>query len=221
MNKHTNSFGSSQGKVYLPPDMFGGTSKTQMKKDEKKMMEILDNYKSLELPSDKLEGLEEDFTKWINDNSYLGDYSNFQILTEDKVLVRLYRYEAPLSSTLVGADGEKGIMGLKILPYVKVIKAFPGNSQNIKPGDIMCVSELITKFTTNQAWIQWKVIKEEDPSTQIPEPPQITGKLSEWREHVIRKHACRFEPDDNYTFVITNREFKLTYIKWESLYPGK
>lgn len=216
MKYKKDSFGSSQGNIILPPGLVGTGPSNGKGFDraarQKAAMDILKNYQTIELPEDKLDGMEEDFMKWGNDDSYLEDYSNFSILQEDKVLIRLYRYEAPLSSVLFNEEGEQGIMGVKILPYVKVIKAHPNNHSKIKPGDILCVTENIGKFITNQAWIEWKVLKEQE-GTQIPEPPQMTGLLTEWRGNMVRKQACKLDPDDNYTFVLSDREFKAAYKK--------
>jgi hypothetical protein len=174
-------------------------------------MDIITNYKTLELPEEKLEGMQEDFNKWINNNSYLGDYNHLTILRPDQVLVRLYRFEAPLTTLLVGEDGENSIMGLKILPYVKVIKAPEGSHLNAR--DVLCTSETITHFKTNPAWTEWKILQTTEEGTEIPEPPKIMGLLTAWRDSMVRKDPFEFCADDEYTFLLSDREFKIAYKK--------
>lgn len=207
--KHKTSFGASQGKVILPPNLIGGGAAADKMRTAKS---IIDNYESIELPDNKLEGMSDHFSKWLKDDSIINEYQGMNIIRDGKLVVRLYRFEAPISSVLFGEDGSSGIMGIKILPYVKVLKA--GATSKLKPGDVLTVSNEITKFRTNQAWLEWKVLTDTD-GTQIPEPPKLMGMLSAWRENSVRLNPLEPTEDDDFTFVVSEMEMlaDVTYLK--------
>lgn len=205
--KHKTSFGASQGKIIMPPGgLIGGAPKKDLASD------IINNYKSLELPEDKLEHLPEDFNRWITNDKIIDEYSGVNIKREGKILVRLYRYEAPLSSVLIGLDGGTGIVGYKILPYVKVLSVGPNSKYKV--GDILVVSEEITKFRTSQTWLEWKVLKDSN-GTEIPEPDMLIGMLSNWREASIRQNPLEPCNDDAFTFLVSEMEMlaEVNYLK--------
>ena len=205
--KHKTSFGASQGKVILPPNLIGaGNTNMATAKN------IIKDYKTLELPDNKLEGMNEHFSAWTKDDSIIDGYQGMNLIRDGKLVVRLYRYEAPISNLLLDEAGASGIMGIKILPYVKVLKA--GSNSKLKPGDILTVSNEITKFRTNQAWLEWKVLTDTD-GTQIPEPEKLVGMLSAWRENSIRLNPLKPTEDDDFTFVVSEMEMlaDVTYLK--------
>lgn len=205
--KHKTSFGASQGKIIMPP---GGLIGAQPKKNA--AFDIINNYKSLELPDDKLGGLAEDFNKWLKDETIVDGYQGLNIMRDGKLAVRLYRFQAPISSLLLDENGESGIMGYKILPYVKVLRATP--SSKFAVGDIVAVSNEITKFRTSQTWLEWRVLKDTD-GTDIPEPEKLVGMLTAWRENSIRKHPLKPCEDDDFTFIVSEMEMlaEVNYLK--------
>lgn len=207
-----NSWGSSQGKVHIPnPNLIGmgGTQSNQLRQGG---FDLLKEYISLELPEDKLEGLEEHFNSWINDDSYLKEYDRFNLTREDKVIVRLYRYEAPISEMLVDPVTGGPMMGYKILPYAKVIKAH--DKGKLSEGDIVCTSEDVAVIKTSPAWIEWKVKRaNDDISDDVPEPDKLSGLLARWKENIIRRNPFKIDADDSFTFLVSDMEFKAIYKK--------
>ncbi len=206
--RHKTSFGASQGKLIMPPGGLVGAGAAK----KNAAYDIINNYKSLELPDNKLEGMGEDFAKWVDNVDIIKEYSGHNIKRENKMLVRLYRYEAPISSMLVSESGDSNIMGYKILPYIKVLKT--SSICRYNEGDILEVSEEITKFRTSQTWLEWKVLKDSE-GTEIPEPEKLVGMLTAWRENSVRTNPFRFSDDDAFTFIVSDMEVlaEVNYLK--------
>ena len=107
----------------IPNSLIGVDSNTRAKAMQKEMekaaeqfAKIYDLYQ-LELKDDELEGVKEDFEKWVNSTEDIEMYKNIDIINPDKVLVRLYRFVKPYKGDLYGIKEKH-----KIFPYAKVLK---------------------------------------------------------------------------------------------------
>lgn len=181
-------------------------------RDFEKMAEMLIN--SVDLREEDYSLVEEDFKKWLVDESYFSNYNDWTLTKPGSLIVRLYSYEK--ASTVLGLEGA-GYPTIKILPVVKVIKAHPlaiagGLPNRFKQGDVLNAPESIAKVKLNNDWIAWKIKNsQERPAPIISEPERLTGTLLEWSTSRVVNNKLYPNIQDTYTFLRMDNDFNLIY----------
>lgn len=153
-------------------------------------------------------GLTEQFAKFIVDDSYLEKYSSYEIIGA-KILLRMF-HVVPKKSGIIGADGKDLAeqVKLEIFPFAKVIKLGTSVSpdyQDLKPGDIVHLSDDLTKVQINPEWIAWKQMQDQRPKPEVmamSEPQPFVGNITRLREYVFLADKFNKEPEvaDMFTY---------------------
>src|SRR5690606_32491271 len=92
-------------KYYLPESKLIGVNSSQdnfkkeLEKAANEFSKIYGEYQ-LELKDNQLEGVKEDFEKWINSTEDIEKYKNVEIINPDKVIIRVYRFAKPYEGLL-------------------------------------------------------------------------------------------------------------------------
>lgn len=191
---------------------------------EKKMMDakqiIADIYNSVPVLPEDYPIVEEDFKKWLVDDSYLKDYDNFKLTTPGKVIIRVYCFEKVINKANVGKiftdlTGEAGVPRTKILPYAKVIKVterYNNLPAKFNVGDVLLCPDSISKVDVTNDWLAWRArMDKERPPLNLPEPEKFDGILLAWASS--RLCLDKFNPQlvDKWTFIRDQSEFDVVY----------
>lgn len=173
--------------------------------------DLFKNYQDFELPDSKLDGMKEDFEKWVENTEMCEPYQHIALVRPDRIIVRLYAFEKAISDVIKISVGGAVPIGVKILPFVKVLQVHPSNV-NLSVGDVLYAPPTIADLRTSAAWLEWNFRKEnERPEPAIPEPPKMAGLLGEWNADVIVLDPFNPTPGDTYTFCRSELEFKVVY----------
>jgi len=176
-----------------------------------KKFDLFKNYQDFELPDNKLEGMKEDFERWVENTDMCEPYEHLELVRPDRIIVRLYAFERALSDTIKISVAGAVPIGMKIVPFVKVLKVHPSNS-NVRVGDVLYAPPSVADLRTSMAWLEWDFrMKNERPEPNIPEPPKMAGLLGEWAADIVRLDPFNPIPEDNYTFCRSDMEFKVVY----------
>lgn len=190
-----------------------GDRRDKKPKKESGLTLSLADYVGFEATNVEEQELTDHFLEWIKDDSYLQDYSSWEIVKPTKILVRVYRFEKQHEKGLVGMDGEP-LTQIKILPFAKVILV-GSEVDRFSPGDIIALPDAISDIETNGAWLEWKkIMDKERPQLDLPEPEKVVGMILDWRK--ASKFSCnKFNPspDDEYTFIKNETDFDVKYCK--------
>jgi hypothetical protein len=155
-------------------------------------------------------GLKEKFAGFIVDNSYLQDYRQYEIIGS-KILLRMFVF-VPKPTGLLDADGKdlSAKLKLSIFPFAKVIKLGTGvtaDYTHLQPGDIVHMSDDITKVQLNPEWIAWKQMQDQRPKPQVmadQEPQPFVGNIARLKDYVFIADKFNNEPttEDMFTYAL-------------------
>lgn len=173
--------------------------------------------------ADVLENLMDDFLKWVK-TPLEKQFKMYKPLG-NRILVRLYYFDgnkyASGSGLYTDMTSEKKAVGedvSKFFPIGKILAV--GNSisdayKKLKPGDLVCVPDLMTGSRLSDKWKEYMMMIKEKPSMakEVPEPPRYEGYISQWKEMVFvqDKFAESAKIEDAYTFLLQERYIVAKY----------
>jgi hypothetical protein len=164
---------------------------------------------NLPLNEAEKEQMAKHFKEWCSSTKECKDYSHLQILGNDKMIVRLYRFECERDSGILDGTGGK-IKIIRVLPYVKVLQA---NTDMV--GDILLAPPGLTKMETTKEWLGWQQLILKGGEKQygdLVEPERYSGLINDWRrDSMFTLNPMEPTEEDNFTFWRSVVNFPLIY----------
>lgn len=154
--------------------------------------------------------VEDDFKKWVKDETYFSEYVPHELAHDDHVLMRVYQYVPKEMSkgmaNLTDIDGAPLMAKIfrRVLPVAKVIKV-SNNVTKYKQGDLVTFSDDMCGTKINPAWLEVQEMMKERPSPEVKEwPPKYVNKLADWARHIFIGDKFKTSPEevDAMTFLI-------------------
>lgn len=160
------------------------------------------------------------FSKWLEDISYIEDYKMYQILGRE-ILLRVYRYKAedagvksqflmdmdPDSNRTTASAYDKNVAVAKVISVGPQVTLF-------NPGDVVTISDSIAGETINPEYTQWVTDSEEAANSRPPGkvgamPPMYVDKLIQWSKYMfVCNKLAPPTADDIQTYLVPD-----TYIR--------
>lgn len=161
--------------------------------------------------------LTEDFKGWVKE-PVQKEFKNFKPFGP-KILIRLYYYKPNYKSSkvkiykdLTSEELAQEELDSRLLPIGKVLALGNGVSkeyEELKPGDLVYVSDMMTGSKVNKEWVEYQALALEKPGIKekLEEPPMFIGYISQWKDYVFMKDKTGASPsmDDAYTFLLPER----------------
>jgi len=153
------------------------------------------------------------YTAWKANNSYIKEYDKDELRPGD-VLIRLYQYTPKVTTSAASRlIDDKGVPLIaktyrRIIPVAKVIKVnIVDNSPfpDLKPGDIITVSDSMATSKINPEWHMYQEMLKERPAPTVDEvPPKYINRFSEWNKYLYITDKIKASPtnSDALTFII-------------------
>jgi len=162
-----------------------------------------------------------DFKKWLKED-HIKEYENYEILT-DRVLIKLYffnasKYEKKETKLYVDMTSDKSIkekVGSELFPVGKVLAVGKKSDTDLKPGDLITVSDIMADSKLNPEWVDYRAGIKEKPSLkhEIAQPPKYIGYIRQWKDYVFLKDKINpnMDQEDAYTFLLPERYILTKY----------
>ena len=166
------------------------------------------------------------FLEWKNDDSRVKEASKHKVLS-NKVILEFYYYYEPLQSeNIIIPKGKEQILdhlgrpvnveyekeaqssASRLFPIAKVLQvgSLTPNFEEVKPGDLVTISDNFTTNRTNPDWNSWRELKQRDPEAarDIPEPPRMVGAITQMKNsiYILNKFKSKGDHRDAYTFLV-------------------
>ncbi len=200
----------------------GGLIENKKVEDSRKA--VIDLYNAMQFDKKDYPLVEAAFAEWLEDTSYIELYKNRDLVTPNKLIIRLFCFEKErpryTGKVLLGVDGEAPLTQTMILPYARVIKVskpYGSHEPRFKVGDVICCQDNIAEVVVRDEWIAWRArMDKERPQINTPEPEKLGGKLLEWIPSRLVLNKLNPTKDDNWTFVRDQSEFDMIYKRDEA-----
>ena len=154
------------------------------------------------------------FDEFVSDDSYFKDYNNYEFF-HPEILLRLFVYSPPiekLKSNIIGLEAGSSLSQQRqtlFTPIAKVIRVSPectGSYKNLKPGDLVTVTDDIADMQENPRWREFEELKKERPAPELPNVPRFVPKLTQWKNRLFVKDklygTMSVDAGDGVTFLL-------------------
>lgn len=170
---------------------------------------------------------------FVEDNSYLEDYANYETFGPE-ILIRIHAYNPPkediktdsgliigAGTELIGVDKRSEPMGLSTV-FTSIAKVIwvgtecTGKYKDLKPGDLVTVTDDINELHENPQWIIIEDLKKERPAIEnLPEVPRMLPKIAQWSNRIFTKDKIlgmvELGYEDAATFLVPQTFIKTKY----------